>query len=78
MPLFGSKINSIKVKSIFTLNLILERIKTGLSKFKDIDKILRTLSKGLNEAAAEVRSISKEGFMIFKENIKRNELDLLI
>lgn len=36
------------------------------------------MSKGLNEAAAEVWSISKEGFMILKENMKWNELDSLV
>jgi len=40
IPLFISKINSIKVKSLFTLTLILERIKPNFTKFKDIDKII--------------------------------------
>lgn len=47
----------------------------NILKFKEIDKIIRCLGKGISDAAQEVRSISKEGIMILKMNLKRNELD---
>jgi hypothetical protein len=49
--LFSSKITSIKVKVVFTLNLVLEREKDSLARFKEINSVIRTLGKGIQEAA---------------------------
>ena len=69
-PMMKNKINMIKVKTIFCLNLVLERMKSRILKFRENEALVRTIGKGMSEAAAEVRSISKEGFMILKENLK--------
>jgi hypothetical protein len=50
-PLMNSKIVLIKVKTIFTLNWVLEKLKGSVLKFKDFDKILKSLSKGISDAA---------------------------
>ena len=47
MTLITSKIISIKVKVIFTMNLVLEWEKDNFSKFKEINNIVKTLGKGI-------------------------------
>lgn len=63
--------NSVKVKALFALNLILERQRERCLKFKEIKAVVNCLGKGLSAAAAEVRSMAKEGLMVMKETLSR-------
>jgi hypothetical protein len=52
--LINSKISGVKVKALFTMNLVLDRLKGKYSKFKEMDKLVKCLGKGMSEKAAEV------------------------
>ena len=69
LSLSKTKINGVKEKILIAINTIIDKLQ---------DKIVSFLSASMNEAAWEVRSAAKSGFMILKNWLSESEFEKLI
>jgi len=63
------KSNSMKVKLAMCYNTFVEKLGPRAKQFRDIDRVIMTISNFLSEGAIEVRTVAKIGLLTLKQHV---------